>query len=349
MPRMNTLHTAPSLGLTKRERDSYSIGGLVRAICERDQPRVNDYAVLSSRVAELTGASPLVQGHYLPADLLGVPLQRDMTTTAGATGGYMVGVETLGYSAALSRASLVDRLGVTQLRGLRDDAAIVTQSTHHQVLWQGGEGTAVAPTQGDLGMISLMPKTCIAMITASRQLLTQAGAGGRQFIDAMLGTAVGEAIDAAIVGGSGVGGEPLGIVGMSGTDTRTGAAFDMAAAAGMLKVAEGYRNDDNIAWVAGTDAAEVLRQRAKAAGTARFMVEDGRMLGRPFYVSRGMPASGLICAPWSSVMLASWGAPLLKVDPATYFDTGAVRIGLFAMVDVAVERPAAIAVATAVS
>jgi HK97 family phage major capsid protein len=346
---MNTLHTAPSLGLTKRERDSYSIGGLVRAICERDQPRVNDYAVLSSRVAELTGASPLVQGHYLPADLLGVPLQRDMTTTAGATGGYMVGVETLGYSAALSRASLVDRLGVTQLRGLRDDAAIVTQSTHHQVLWQGGEGTAVAPTQGDLGMISLMPKTCIAMITASRQLLTQAGAGGRQFIDAQLGVAVAETIDAAIVNGSGVSGEPLGILSMEGVDTRTGASFDIAAAAAMLKVAEGYRADDSVAWLAGVDAAEVLRKRPKVAGGERMLAEDNMMLGRPFHVSRAMPAAGLICAPWSSVMLASWGAPLLKVDPSMYFDSGAVRIGLFAMLDVAVERPSLLAVATAVS
>ncbi len=345
---MNTLLTAPTLGLTAKERATYSIAGLVRAICEHDQHRVSDYGVLSSRVAQLTGASPMVLGHYLPADILGVPQQRDMMTTSGSAGGYMVGVETIGYSAALNRASMVDKLGVTRLAELRADTVIVTQATQHQTLWVA-EGVAAAPTQGTLGAVSLTPKTAIAMVTASRQLLTQAGAAGRQFIDAQLGVAVAETIDAAIVGGSGVSGEPLGILSMEGVDTRTGASFDIAAAAAMLKVAEGYRADDSVAWLAGVDAAETLRKRPKVTGGERMLAEDGRMLGRPFHVSRSMPAAGLICAPWSSVMLASWGAPLLKTDPSAYFDSGAVRIGLFVMVDVAVERPSLIAAATNVS
>lgn len=341
--------SAPSLGLTTKERDSYSIGGLIRAVCERDQFELARYAELSRATAEKTGQSTYTAGHYLPADVLGVPQRRDMTTVSGPAGGYAVGVELAGYAAALNRASLLGQVAITQMPELRENVVITSQTLQHETVWVA-EGSQANPTQGTLGQISMTPKTAISMVTLSKQLLRQAGPGGNRFIDRQLGVSVAEALDAAILQGTGASGQPLGITLLNGVDTRTGATFDMTAAAAMLKVAEAYSNDDTIAWVCGIDAAETLRKRVRTATYGNgHMVEGNEMLGRPFIVSRAMPAAKLICCPWSSVLFGSWGAPMIKVDPATYFNTGAVRVGIFSMVDVAVERPASIAVATAVS
>lgn len=345
---MNYTLSAPALGLKPAERDSYSITGLVRAVCERDADEMRRYSGLSEAVSMLTGQQRLVAGHYLPADILGAPQQRTMTASNAPAGGYAVGVEIAGYAAALNRSSLLGKVGIRQITELQENVTITTQATQHSVVWVA-EAAAAEPTEGSYGQVSMTPRTAIAIVTATRQLLIQAGAGGRRFIDEQLGVAMGEAIDTAILQGAG-GAQPLGILNVPGVDTRTGNAFDMAAATAMLKVAEAYANDDSIAWVAGIDAAETLRKRPKTATYGNgFMVEGNEMLGRPFVVSRSMPAAKLICAPWSSVMLGSWGAPLLKTDPSTYFNSGAVRIGLFAMLDVAVERPQSIAIATAVS
>lgn len=344
---MNYTLSAPVLGLTSKERDSYSIGGLIRAVCESDKFEITRYAELSRAVAQKTGQPELTGGHYLPAELLHTPQQRDMSTATGQAGGYMVGIDSVGYAAALNRASLLGQVAITQLPGLKGDAVIASQTVQHETVWVA-EGAAANPTQGTLGQISMVPKIAISMVTLSKQLIRQAGPGGSRFIDRQLGVSVAEAWDSATLQGAG-GAMPLGLLNVPNVDTRTGNSFDMAAGTAMLKVAEAYANDDSIAWVAGIDAAETLRKRAKVSGGERFMVEGNEMLGRPFVVSRSMPAAKLICAPWSSVMLGSWGAPEIKIDPSTYFNSGAVRVGVFSMVDVAVERPQSIAIATAVS
>lgn len=344
---MNYTLSAPVLGLTSKERNSYSVAGLIRAVAERDQFEVARYRELSTATAKATGQPELSTGFYMPADVLGAPQQRTMTTTSGPAGGYAVATEIAGYAAALNRASLIGQLQITRLDDLRANVVIPSQTLQHETVW-AAEGAEAAPSQGTFGNITMTPRTAISMVTVSRQLLVQMGAAGQRFIDRQLGVSVAEAIDTALLQGAG-GAQPIGILNALNVDTRTGNAFDMAAAAAMLKVAEGYANDDSIAFVAGVDAAEVLRKRAKAANTAQFMVEGNEMLGRPFIVSRSMPAAKLICAPWSSVMLGSWGAPEIRIDASTYFESGAVRVGIFSMVDTAVERPQSIAIATAVS
>lgn len=345
---MNYTLSAPTLGLTSKERNSYSVAALIRAVAERDQFEVGRYRELSTATAKATGQPELSTGFYMPADVLGAPQQRTMTTTSGPAGGYAVATEIAGYAAALNRASLIGQLQITRLDDLRANVVIPSQTLQHETVW-AAEGAEAAPSQGAFGNITMTPRTAISVVTVSRQLLVQLGAAGQRFIDRQLGVSVAEAIDTALLQGTG-GAQPVGILNTLNVDTRTGNAFDMAAGAAMLKTAEGYANDDSIAWVSGIDAAETLRKRVKTATYGNgFMVEGNTMLGRPFFVSRSMPAAKLICAPWSNVLLGGWGAPEIRIDASTYFESGAVRVGIFSMVDTAVERPQAIAIATAVS
>jgi HK97 family phage major capsid protein len=342
---MNHMHTAPSLGLTTKERAAYSISGLIRALVDSDRKALTGYRELSDAVRKHTGQPETMDGYYLPADVLGT---RALSTATGAGGGYLAGSELVGYAAALDRASLARRLGVNVLDGLRTDVTIASANSQATSTWVGENVSAPDSTDPVVGQISLGPRTVVTLIPVSLALMRQAGPAGEQFVQQRLGVADAEAADAAMFQGSG-GVQPLGLMNTPGVNTRTGASFDMAAAAAMVKACEAYVNDNTIAWVAGIDAAATLRQRAKVTGGERFIVDDGKILDQPFYVSRSMPAAGLICAPWSSVILGRWGAPELRVETSTGFNTASVRVGVFSMVDVSCERPASIATATAVS
>jgi hypothetical protein len=73
------------------------------------------------------------------------------------------------------------------------------------------------------------------------------------------------------------------------------------------------------------------------------------VLGRPLHVSRSVGAQVLVCAPWSLVWWATWGALEISVDPFTYFVSGRVVIRAMWSMDFGCERPASVAIATALT
>ena len=78
----------------------------------------------------------------------------------------------------------------------------------------------------------------------------------RAFVDQALATTLAEAIDAAILAGSGYSGQPLGIANVAGIDRRAGTSFAWSDALAMLDVCEGFTQADSIAWVAGHTTAK---------------------------------------------------------------------------------------------
>jgi HK97 family phage major capsid protein len=352
---MNILQSCPSappIGLSTNERTKYSIAGYALAVAKSDAPALANYAAMARDVSKITGQ--FVEGGFLvPRELL----TRTMATTPGAKGGYMQGAEVIDYTSPLDRPSLIGQLPLTRHDDLNGQAVVVTEKTQATATWfvEGVAGTT--PTEVTYGASSLARRSVFAWMPATLQLLLQSGTAGRRFIDRGIGQALDEAQSTALVQGAG-GIEPMGILpngsgsaGLAGVDTRAGTSYAMSDAAAMLKVSEAYASDDSLVWVAGLTTAEKLRQRVKLAtyGNGFLLDDDGRMLGRRVVVSRLMPTSGLILAPWASVHFGTWGAPYVRVDTSTGFNTGLLRIGVTVDCDFTFEAPAQIAVATAVT
>lgn len=335
----------PMLGLTAAEIERGSIAGFVRAVTLDDTAgELPFYRELTEQVERVTKRRALSHATYaVPGDVL----TRDLSKGGGgAAGGYLVATGIQGFSTALNHAMVLSKLPVTKLPNLTGDVLISRESVKGTAGWLASETTTMPDAQATYGQLALSAKTVAASITVSRQFALQTALGPQ--IERALATTLAEAVDTALVAGSGASGQPTGIATLSGIDTRTGSTFTHAMSAAMLKVASGYESSDSTAWIAGVDAAEDLQTRERATGSG-FIADGGQVLGRPLHVSRSVGAQVLVCAPWSLLWWATWGALEIMVDPFTNFQSGKVVIRAMWSMDFACERPASVAIATAVS
>lgn len=343
---MNTpLPLGPELGLKTGEAASVSIPGLIRALLARDSQEVARYRVLSDAVAGFTQqVARHPQSFLLPGEMLGG--RRDMTVAGVSGSQYLVGTQTIDYVRPYLKRSVVARLGV-QRHNQVENATIVRESAPHTITWLDSEDDQIGDGQTTFGQASMLPRSVAVTVIMSRKHATQQGDAGRAFVENGLLAAIGEAVDAAFVNGSSGSGQPAGVLTLPGVDSRAGTTFALSDAAAMLKVCDGYATE-SIVWLAGVNAAEVVRKREKASGNG-YLLDGGRMLDYPVLVSRAVPDAALVVADWSKSHVASWGAVELMVDPYTYFNDGRVMLRALLHLDFAHDAPAQIAVATALT
>jgi HK97 family phage major capsid protein len=334
----------PVIDLTQAEIERGGIAAYARAVVRDDKHEMSFFRELTAAVEEKTKRRARNHLAYMiPGDCL---QQRDLTKATATAGGFLVGADIHGFSTALNNALVLAKLPVTKLPNLTGDVVIGRESLKGTAGWLASENTTMPDAQATYGQIALTAKTVAAAITCSRHFVLQTALGPQ--LERALATALAEKVDAALVAGSGASGEPTGLANMSGVDTRTGASFTHAMSSSMLKAASGWEASDSIAWIAGVDAAEDLQTRERATGSG-FIADNGQVLNRSLHVSRSVGAQVLLCAPWSLVWWATWGALEIAVDPFTAFTSGKVTIRAMWTMDFACERPASVAIATALT
>lgn len=339
-----TRAVGPIIKLTQLERDRASIGNYIRAVVADDRKELQFFREVREQVERASGAASRGLSTYM------VP--GDVTTRgmAVSTDGNLVDLQGRGFAAALDAASLIGRLPIRRLDNLVGDVTVTRETVKGAAGWLAGEADAAPAAQSTFGQIALTPKTISATVTITRQLLKQSGPAGNAFIERALAVTLAEAVDRAILAGSGASGQPKGLLATSGVDSRAGTSFALADAAAMLRTAEGWVGSESAAWVAGVAAAEDLRTRPKVSGGEVMLMDaDDRMLGRRVVVTRSAGDQVLAVMPWAQFWFATWGALEIGADPFTDFDSGKVTIRCLWSVDFAPERAASVAVATALT
>jgi len=159
-------------------------------------------------------------------------------------------------------------------------------------------------------------------------------------------------IDYAAIYGSGVGAEPLGLSGTTGI----GAPSEFAAAiptwSECLNVASEVAVDNALtarcAWVLNPALAMQLRGKSKDTGSGMFVLEGnpGQIAGFRAVESGNAAytagsASDLWFGDWSQLVVATWGAIDVVVDPFYLAATSGVRLFAYGFVDVGVRQPQA--------
>ena len=338
----------PHMGLTRAEREECSVAKLLQAAVFEKRTLLEPHRKLSDCVGLITGQRVASAGAYLIAgDAVGSYEKRDLTVGVASAGGYAVDTSIGSWAESLVRQSLVGSLSVQRLQNMQSSVVITDESVRTGAGFVTEAGTAPS-SESTYNQAAMTPKIATGSMIVSRQLMLQMGPAAGPFMEAGLRTKMAEAVDSALLFGSGVGGNPMGIALAVGVDTRTGAAFTFANANAMLKVCDGYALGDSTVWVGGVGAAEVCRNRERAAGSG-FIADGGRIAGKPLLVSRGVPDASLTVTEWGKVWFADWGALEILIDPYTHFKTGRVIIMGRWLIDVAVQRPSLVATATAVS
>ncbi len=306
----------------------------------------------TGREREITGAAATLAGQEYEPNRLWVPLAalgRSMGAFPGSKGGYSVGADVLTAADVLRPWSVTAQAGMQILSGLSGNVSVPRVTTSTTATWLA-EGEAPADeTPPVLGEVSMTPRTAIATIKFSAQLLRQSEHAEQLIRDQLL-RAAGALLDAAVLNGAG-GAEPLGLRLTPGIGTGSGANLAHAGVVAQRAqlIAAGAR-EDRITWIATGAVQALLAVREFAAGSGRMLWDDNGILGRPAYATPLAPAATLVAGDFSTGLLGIFGPGLrIDIDPSQLFGSAGLVARVLLFADVAYPQPSAFSVATSVT
>ena len=342
----NTPHT---MDLNEKDKAAYSY---VRAI----QVALGDAkgGLEAELHAELSRSVPKGYesrgGVFVPLSVSGK--RANDTKTAGA-GKESVFTEAGELIDLLYNQSVVLGLGARMYAGLQGNVSfpkITGGSTAHWVT--ENPGTDVDESQLATGAVSLSPKTLQATTAFSRQLLAQSVIGIEAAVRADITTQHALAIDRAALHGDGVT-APRGIYNTAGvnvvdmTDGVTyGKLVDMIAkvlAANALMGTQGFATTP---LMAGKLAQTLIAQAAGAGFVWTGRLDAGTVAGYQAVASNQVLSDlgaahnehGLIFGNFSDLLIGTWGALELTVDPYALKKQGLVEVTSYQLADVAIRH-----------
>ena len=346
-----------SLALNPKEAASYSLG---RAL----QSAIDGTACFERDVHETLEASlgrpPRALGIYAPTCLRPQASGAD-TKTSGA-GGFLVRETILDLVDALRSQMRLAQLGATLIPNLKFAATFGAVDTTTSTSWVGeNPGSDVPESSMTFRAVTASPKTVQSTIQISRQLLGQTADNPaleqRIRMDLMAGIA--HEFDRAALCGSGVNGQPIGLLQTAGIGSvvigPNGGVPTYATVCDLEAAVSNANAPDAIAWLTSPNVRRLLRKTYQNGGGSAPVWADERLLGHPAVVSTNVPQnlsrgssigtlSAIVCGAWPELYLCDWGAVELTVDKFSKIRQGMVEISSFLMVDSAVPRPASFAV-----
>lgn len=349
--------TTTQMELNEKDKAAYSY---VRAI----QIALNDAkGGLEAEVhAELARTAPVGYkdrgGVFVPLSVSGK--RANDTKTAGA-GKESVFTEAGELIDLLYNQSVVLGLGARMYAGLQGNVSfpkITGGSTAHWVT--ENPGADVDESQLSTGAVSLSPKTLQATTAFSRQLLAQSVIGIEAAVRADITTQHALAIDRAALHGDGVT-APRGIYNTAGVNTvdmtdgvTYGKLVDMIAkvlAANALMGTQGFATTP---LMAGKLAQTLVAQAAGAGFIWTGRLDAGTVAGYQAVASNQVLSDlgaagdehGLIFGNFSDLLIGTWGALELTVDPYALKKQGLVEVTSYQLADVAIRHPESFTKAT---
>ena len=305
------------------------------------------------------------RGILVPTDALDPVQRRDLTTDSLHQGGALVSEGTIRGEPqrALRPVRWSTLAGVQEVSGLegRGEVALPIHKGVSAAGWVDGQYGEVPKSDETMGQVALMPRHVGARTVISRNLLKQSSIDAENWVRRMLRETVEDAIDEAIIQGSGVDNEPWGItqgipgvhavaLTTAGKPTRDEIIDTFAAAANanadprMLR----FVGDSTLAQTMRKAKVETGGTEANKAHSGVFLLEDGLLAKTaPFLETNHVPGNTLIVGDFSKVVVGRWADPYdIVVNPfGAHGPKGEVEVVVFASVDVAVAQPKAFAVA----
>lgn len=273
-------------------------------------------------------------------------LEKRANTTATAP--ELVGTDhrAQDYIGPLRESLLARSLGVRVLTGLRGNVSIPKFGSGLETGWIT-EGQPVPEAEMSFGNVTLTPKHVGGKTEMSRQLIQQSAPGIEQLVREDLAFLIAKQIDAAIIDGSGLAGEPLGILNTVGIQTVAGVPATWAEVLAMLEKLDDV-NIQSGRWLTTAAIRTALAAAEKVAGSGSgFLYDNGAMAGLALAASKSVPAGKLILGDFSQVMLGVWSEVDILVNPYAEpaYSRGGIQVRAMATCDTAVRHPQGFVVA----
>jgi HK97 family phage major capsid protein len=347
------LGVAPAqLDMTPKEVARYSVFRAMRAAAENDWRDAGLELEAHRELSKRFGAGQGKRSFYVPLDVQ----KRDLVAATPSAGGNLVATDNISFIDILRARSVVMRMGAMRMTGLVGNVTVPRQTGAATAAWLANEGTGVSESDQTFGQMALSPKNVAAYTEISRQLMMQSSPSAEMIVMNDLAAVVALAVDSAAIQGTGLTGQPTGIISTSGIGSVTGTTI---AYSGILEfqtdvmAANALINAATSGYVCAPAVAALLAGRQRFSSTDTPLWEgglmDGRVAGFAAMSSTQMPASRLLFGDFSQLVIAEWGALELDVNPYANFPAGITGVRAFYTVDVGVRYAASFSYSTAIT
>ena len=290
-----------------------------------------------------------------------VPMNTTLTTTGANTGAELVQTEYGQLIDYLYNASVISRMGANVLTGLVGPLSFPKQTGSATLSWTGEAPVAdVGASNPGTDFVTLSPKTAMATVPLSRNLLVQSTPSAEALVRNDLGMIAALGIDRAALHGLGSSNQPDGLYHLSGVNVKAmggvpthGKLQDMITECALdnaLFANGGFVTTPGLAGkLAQTLAASAAGSKMLWEGTYDAGVVNGYKALASNQLSAtlgGGTEHGLIFGDFSQLIVGQWGGVELIVDPFTSAKKGLVEITLFLMADIIARHPQAFCKAT---
>ena len=354
MAAQHTDISAAAIGLSSNEVRRYSLGRMLISKLTGNTKLAGFELECSRAVAQLVGQDP--EGFYVPPDVF----RRDFNVGTATEAGNLVATDFRGdmFTDALRANMVMGSLGVTYLFGLSGNVDLPRKATPSTLgmLTEIGSASETAPVTAKA---TLTPKRIGGYVEVSKQALIQSGIPLENMIrdDLLVSAAV--LLEDQGINGAGTGANIRGLRNVVGISTVTESNNGAAPSWGSIVDLESAcananaEPDTRAGYLINTKTRGKLKQTQK--GTNLPFCWDGGpqpLNGYRAAVTNNVPSNltkgtsttvasaALFGSDWSNVVIGTFGAPDVVVDPFTLADTGRVKITLNMFADVAHRQPA---------
>ena len=282
---------------------------------------------------------------------------RDLNVANATSGGNLVGTTTTGsYIDVLRNSSVAFRLGAQRLPGQRENLAIPRQTGTGTATWLSTETSAPPESNRTFAQIGSTPKTVGDYTEISRLLTKQSNPAVEALLMADLAALVAIALDAAVINGSGVAGQPTGILNTAGVGAFSGTTLGLTALADAqldLLTATAMLNPTTLGYATTPSVANLLKGRQRFTGTDTPVwqgpLHDGNIENIRSIASLQIPTASMIYGDWSQILIPEWGLLAIEMNPYADFKAGIVGVRVLWSVDVIVRVPASFTMASSIT
>ncbi|ODC01193.1 hypothetical protein A3197_01535 [Candidatus Thiodiazotropha endoloripes] len=332
-------------GITMRDLKGFSLMRAINAVATGNWKKAGLEREISLAMADLVGKES--RGIYVPHAYLAMRL--GLMEKATGKGAELVATDLMEeeFIDVLRNKALVGKLGAQMLTGLVGDADIPKKTAGANFYWLG-EDEDVDTSDFDLTTLPLTPKTIAGAVPVTRRMRKQSSLGVENFITKDLVEGIGVAIDHAAIVADGTLNTPIGLLNMTGVNAvvRPVGGMDWATVVAMESAVANHNADvSSMAYLTSATERGAMKVEEKAAGTAKFIWEDGEVNGYRAEVSNNVPAATWLHGDFSQLIFGFWGVMDLQVDQAAKAASDGLVIRVFQDVDFQNRNPQAFSIA----
>ena len=242
--------------------------------------------------------------------------------------------------------------GATILSGLLKAISIPKETTELSAFFVA-EGAAISESNLTIGSITVTSRRISGTASFTLESLVQSNPQIDNLIRQSLTSQISQALDSAALQGNGSAPNPTGIVNTSGVNTLATAGNSTMlyseALQALGKLEEDDARSETAAFIMNPTNFSTIASTAVDAGSGRFVVENGQIVGRRVVQSTLATAGTVVLGDFRQCIVGMFGATNIVVDSVTQARSATVLVTHHQMTDIAIRHPEAFCVVTLTS